>query len=136
MSEDGSEFADSKPLEEVPPELKIRSFSSKLKEEPVVVDGNRYKIKEMLVGEKNVWRNNQAKRVRADANGRVYGIGEFKGLEEDLICRCMYTDDGYNRKVTKDVVAGWGSSLAQEIYVICLKVNGLTDESETAEKNG
>lgn len=54
MSEDGSEFADSKPLEEVPPELKIRSFSSKLKEEPVVVDGNRYKIKEMLVGEKNV----------------------------------------------------------------------------------
>ena len=132
----------------------MREFSTELKKEEVMIDGELYVIRELTADGRSVYLKAVGKTMdvrlistgEKDAKNREVMRREIKvldmdGAQKELLSSTMFRVDseGKATPVTKPQVGGWGSKLVEELVKISSDLNGLerTEEehAEEAEKN-
>lgn len=111
----------------------IMKFALDLKEQEIEIGNKPYKIKELTALEVGKWKDEQAKKVKLDAQNRPMGIKSHVGLESGLISLCLF--DEQDRKVPIDVINTWPSSLVIPLFKACFELNGLNSEADDNSKN-
>ncbi len=106
--------------------------STHRKTRKVDIDGILHTIQELDGIELGQWRTDMADRVRTDSQGKVTGVTNFNGIEANLICRCLRNAKG--EAVVSGQIERWPASAIAAIFKVCQEVNGMTPESEAAEK--
>ena len=116
-------------------EPQIRRIKVRRKQEVIEVEdeaGNvhRVTLREMNGIQRDIWLNKNSKATKTDSKGNR--TTDFTGLHANLICACAYTDAGLPYQ--QSVVQNWSSSAQEELFRICLTLNGLDKDSADAEK--
>jgi len=111
----------------------ILVVSLTLQEKPVKIDGQTWKVKEMMGTQRDKWMKSMSLRMRTDAAGKVSGLKEYDGLHTSLICLCLHDPDG--NLVKSDVADKWPASAQTKLFDLCQKVNGLGEAAEEVKKD-
>ena len=107
-----------------------KEFGVEIEVEPGVE--KKFVLREMMGDELGKWKDGQKARFEKDKRGQVIGFKSVRGLEADLISRCLYDEAG-NLVPAKEMV-NWPPSILKGLSKDCQDLNGLTDEAEEAEK--
>jgi len=103
-------------------------ITTKLKEIPVMIDGESYRIREMTGAELSNWRKMDGSSVTVDEEGRATITGlNMKDPEVELLSLCLWTEDG--KRVSAQTIRMWSTTALQSLYKIAQDLNGLTKES-------
>src|SRR5690606_21907986 len=89
---------------------------------------SRYYLREMWGTARDEYLDSLTKRMDFGADGKATRMKSFKGLQANLIARCLYNSD--NELVTMDEIQSWPSSVQSKLYAKAREINGL-DEEET-----
>jgi hypothetical protein len=112
-----------------------RTFTKKLKEIKVDIDGEEYTIKELMGGYRNQYLNVQRQKVdvhrREDGEAEVT-LKDFSGQGSDLLAYCLYDPKG--QLVTSDVIDAYPSEMQMELYKMAADLSGLTKKGEAEAK--
>jgi hypothetical protein len=114
-----------------------KKYSLIRKEEKVVIEispgvEKNFILREMIGDELAKWKDGQKARFEKDKRGNVVGFKSVRGLEADLISRCLY--DKENNLVPAKEMTNWPPTILKGLAKDCQDLNGLTDEAEEAEK--
>lgn len=115
----------------------VKKYSLIRKEMPVVIEVSpgvekNFILREMMGDELGKWKDGQKTRFEKDKRGNVIGFKSVRGLEADLISRCLYDEE--NNLVSAKEMLNWPPTILKCLAKDCQELNGLTDESEEAEK--
>jgi hypothetical protein len=115
----------------------VKKYSLIRKEMPVDIEVSpgveeHYTLREMVGDELAKWKDGQKARFEKDKRGNVVGFKSVRGLEADLISRCLY--DKENNLVPAKEMTNWPPTILKGLAKDCQDLNGLTDEAEEAEK--
>jgi len=111
-----------------------KRFSTKKKQEPVVIDDQDYMVVQMTGKAKEQWQGEMNARFDYSADVENPIIKDTNGVFWGLLSRCLFkvsTHDPKNpliplkREEVEDV---WPSEIQEEIYKICQRINGLSKE--------
>lgn len=117
----------------------VKRYKSGRKRQAVEIEDDEGQVKkfwliEMKGPQLDRWMEISAGRMKLNRKGRPTGKADMKEFHASLICLCLYEEDG-KTPVTKEVIAGWGATLQNDLFMDCRKMNGLDDDSEEEEKN-
>jgi hypothetical protein len=115
----------------------VKKYSLIRKEIPVEIEVSpgvekKFTLREMVGDELGKWKDGQKARFEKDKRGTVIGFKTVRGLEADLICRCLYDEE--NNLVPAKEMLNWPPTILKGLAKDCQDLNGLTDEAEEAEK--
>ena len=111
-------------------------FSSKLKTQPVKIDGKKHTVKE-LTGEQRDDHGDYVRTTNMNVEGSIIkGIKTMKGLQSKLLSLCLYDENG--ELVPQDVIEKYPAKMQGALHKLAQKLSGLeVDEkaNELASKN-
>lgn len=114
---------------------KKMSFTKKLKEVKIDLDGEEYTIKELMGGYRNQYMNVARQKVevkrKADGEAEVT-MKDFSGHGSDLLAYCLYDPKG--NLVKPDDIDAFPSDMQLELYKIAADLSGLTKKGEDEAK--
>lgn len=107
-------------------------FSAVRKTQPIELEVQpgaelKFELREMSGLEGGDYKNVLKTKIRTKADGSAEVL-DFKGLYSDLLCRCMYDQEG--KLVSKDTIDGWPESTQQALFEAAQEVNGLNKEAD------
>lgn len=114
-------------------------YDEGLPEEPVKIRGVGGIIKEYILRcmegfEREKYIDEFSAKVRFDAAGKPLGLKNYKGMETDLLSRCLWTPDG--KRVPREWVNGLPPTVLSSLYKRAEKLCSLDKGSRQAAKNG
>ena len=86
----------------------------------------KFELREMSGLEGGEYKNVLRSKIRS--KGDETEVLDFRGLYSDLLCRCMYDQEG--KLVSREVIDGWPESTQQALFEAAQKVNGLDKEAD------
>jgi len=99
------------------------------KKELVVLQSEKgeqeYYISEMTAEERDDYLQALSSRVKVDEEGRPQGLKDFRGIQAELLSRCLRTKKG--ELVKKEEIQSWPSSVVTSLYEIAQKINLLSE---------
>lgn len=96
-----------------------------------------YELYEMTGTERDAYLETLGKRMARDKDGKVTGISNYKGLQADLVSRCLYKK-GEDKPVPADIVQSWPASALSALFTAAQKLNQIGEtekQMEEASKN-
>lgn len=116
------------------------SFSLKLKEEPVEIDGTQFILRELTGAQRDTYLSLQAGRAeRHPETGKIIGVKNFDGINTKLVSMSLRGPDG--KSVPEATIKDWPSTVVEALFEAAQELSGLDrpeEEGEAAEaaKNG
>lgn len=100
--------------------------------EGVAVD---HELREMAASARDEYLNSLGDRVRIDKDGRPIGVKNFKGMQSDLLVRCLFLK-GEDKPIPASAIQSWPSSVVAELYKEAQTLNHLNQtEKEVADES-
>lgn len=85
-----------------------------------------FTLKEMFGGIRQEWQESQRQRYGLDYSGQPAGLTKFKGLEADLISKCLFDEN--DKPIPAEMVQGWPSSTQAALYQLCIQLNAISEK--------
>lgn len=106
-------------------------FSAVRKSQPLELEVQpdvylKFELREMSGLEGGEYKNLLRDKVK-NTNGEAQ-ILDWRGVYSDLLCRCMYDQEG--KLVSRETIDGWPESTQQALFEAAQKVNGLDKEAD------
>ena len=117
----------------------VKSFDLKRAEDQIELsleDGSlkRYVIREMTGAQRDMYLKTVMSKAKFDSEGKVTQVSDPTGLQPSLICLCLY-DAATGNAVDVKFVNSMRTTVQNQIFELCSKINGLDKESADNAKN-
>jgi len=105
-----------------------KSFSLKLKEEEIDIDGVPYRLRELTGAQRDAYIKTQSDRAERNVEGKVIGVKNFDGIHTKLLSMSLV--DASGKLVKEEVLRSWPSSVCEALYTAAQELSGLDKAEE------
>ncbi len=125
--------------------MKELTFQLNLKEVSVNITDKQgeektYTLRELTSQQRAKFLNGLGSRVKYTKSGKTKGLNNHEGLQESLLEKCLYDEDG--QLIKKDALKEWPAGMLSELFEAAQELSGMVDnkeddeDEEEEEKNG
>ncbi len=116
--------------------MKELTFQLNLKEVPVNITDKEgcekiYTLRELTSQQRAKFLNNLGSRVKYTKGGNTKGLNNHEGLQESLLEKCLYNEDG--QLIKKDDLKEWPAGMLSELFEAAQELSGMVDNKEEGE---
>jgi len=90
-------------------------------------------IREFVGPNRSEWQMKNNKRYQYDEAGNRY-LHDLRDFQESLISQCLHDPEG--KQVKLETIRPWPVTIKQDLFLICLELNAMTEKAEDQEKKG
>ncbi len=111
----------------------MKSFTTKLKTEQIQVDDKPFTIRELTGRQRDIYLDGMRDKMSFTAEGKLQTVKSFEGLQADLLCLCLYDENG--NAVSKEIINNYPATVQTEMFEMAQEVSKLTLKAATEAKN-